>query len=436
MFKAIGIYSQGWKTRTEKGDSTYDGIQVRVRPTSSGENEYLIGNGSLTEYERRDPTYGAKMQEYIMAANKTMAYANSQPLGFSSPYKGVAAISTAKPEIILTQKQFDAFVAAVSDKAKPKAKPNAEAESEAESESDVYELENGPFGSGTMTLYFHVAKGIPKQSKKLMMGEPFAIPFPSDPNSKQNPVSKLIFLRNRDGNTVQFVLKHDAMSYCAMARYDKENQWSPSRENEFNYEVPSITKQLHILKKGAKEGLDLQILPMIDKITSYANDCEKGRMNEGSSYYEDPVRSAHVPGDIKPMILGLFPKVLPDKIDPALQDKMDATEARTLLKLNNDRLAQATTIIAAQPTSVLSPTKKEALNALIENFNRQLSENSSNIADLNRLDKEIILFVRRDITELLLQAQKAATGVDALTSIMSRVTPMGPPPSASTADGL
>lgn len=315
-------FSEGWKTRTEKRDPTYDGIQVRVRPTSSGENEYLIGNGSLHEYETRDHDYGEKIRKHIVAANQTMDRSTNQ--FFLSEYRGVEPISLDATQIILNQKQFDAFVAAVS-KAKPKAKPKAEAESEAESESDVYELEDGPFGSGTMTLYFHVAKGIPKQSKKLMMGEPFAIPFPSDPNSKQNPVSKLIFLCNRDGNTVQFVLKPDAMSYCAMARYDTENQYYPSRDNEFNYTVPSITKQLHIFKKGAKEGLDLQILPMIDKITSYANDCanDKDRFAHARKYYEDPNLSDHVPDDIKPMILGLFGRPSSPGVD-ALANRMSA----------------------------------------------------------------------------------------------------------------
>lgn len=311
-------FSEGWKTRTEKRDPTYDGIQVRVRPTSSGENEYLIGNGSLHEYETRDHDYGEKIRKHIVAANQTMDRSTNQ--FFLSEYRGVEPISLDATQIILNQKQFDAFVAAVS-KAKPKAKPKAEAESEA----DVYELEDGPFGSGTMTLYFHVAKGIPKQSKKLMMGEPFAIPFPSDPNSKQNPVSKLIFLCNRDGNTVQFVLKPDAMSYCAMARYDTENQYYPSRDNEFNYTVPSITKQLHIFKKGAKEGLDLQILPMIDKITSYANDCanDKDRFAHARKYYEDPNLSDHVPDDIKPMILGLFGRPSSPGVD-ALANRMSA----------------------------------------------------------------------------------------------------------------
>lgn len=320
MFRAFKTYfSEGWKTRTDKGDPTYDGIQVRVKPTSSGENEYLIGNGSLHEYKMRDHDYGEKIRKHIVAANQTMDRSTNQ--FFLSEYRGVEPISLDATQIILNQKQFDAFVAAVSDKAKPK----AEAESEAESESDVYELEDGPFGSGTMTLYFHVAKGIPKQSKKLMMGEPFAIPFPSDPNSKQNPVSKLIFLCNRDGNTVQFVLKPDAMSYCAMARYDTENQYNPSRDNEFNYTVPSITKQLHIFKKGAKEGLDLQILPMIDKITSYANDCanDKDRFAHARKYYEDPIRSAHVPNDIKPMILGLFGRPSSPGVD-ALANRMSA----------------------------------------------------------------------------------------------------------------
>lgn len=292
MLKAFRTYSEGWKIKTEKGDPTYDGIQVRVRPTSSGENEYLIGNDSLQGYERRDPEYGEKIRKHIMAANQTMDRSNKN---FFLDYKGVEPISlNPATQIILNQKQFDAFSASASASAPASAAP--------EPETAVFALENGPVGSGTMLLYFD---GRPKQFK---MDKPLEIQIPPNPKSKQNPVSKLIFLGNRDEITVQFVLKPDAMSYCAMARYDKVNQWSPSRENEFNYKVPSITKQLTLAKKGKKEGLDSQILPMIDNLTSYANDCaaEEERMDEGSSYYEDPIRSAHVPNDIKPMILGLF----------------------------------------------------------------------------------------------------------------------------------
>ena len=298
MFKAFKIYNSGWKIKTEKGESTYDGIQVRVRPTSSGENEYLIGNASLHEYETRDPAYGKKILDYIISANNTMASSNAH---FMLDYKGVANISTdpSRDEIILNQKQFNAFAAAAAAAAPA---PQQQASAAHEPDTEVFALENGPVGSGTMLLYFG---GRPKQFK---MDNPLEIQFPPNPKSKQNPVSKLIFLGNRDGITVQFVLKPDAMSYCAMARYDKVNQWAPSEKDEFNYKVPSITKQLTLAKKGQKEGLDSQILPMIDNLTSYANDCaaEKERMDEGYLYYENPIRSAHVPDDIKPMILGLF----------------------------------------------------------------------------------------------------------------------------------
>lgn len=311
MLKAFRTYSEGWKIKTEKGDPTYDGIQVRVRPTSYGENEYLIGNGSLHEYEMRDPAYGEKILKHIKAANQTMDRSTNQ--FFLSDYKGVKPINlNPATQIILTQKQFDAFSASAS----ASAPASAPASAAHEPDTAVFALENGPVGSGTMLLYFG---GILNQFK---MDKPLEIQFPPNPKSKQNPVSKLIFLGNRDGITVQFVLKPDAMSYCAMARYDKVNQWGPS-EKEFNYKVPSITKQLTLAKKGQKEGLDSQILPMIDNLTSYANDCadEKERMEEGSSYYKDPILSAHVPDDIKLMILGLFDRPSSPGVD-ALAGRM------------------------------------------------------------------------------------------------------------------
>jgi hypothetical protein len=294
MFKAFTSYiAEGWKIKTDKGEPTYDGIQVRSRPTSSGENEYLIGNGSLHEYESRDPAYGEKILKHILTANRTMETSNKN---FLSEYKGVEPISlNPATKIILTQKQFGAFAAAASASA-PAPASAAAAPPEPE---PTFALENGPIGSRKMLLYF---KGTPRDFK---MGKSLVIDVPVGPKS---PISKLIFFDNASEITIEYVLKPDAMSYCAMARYDTVNQFAPTRDGELKHEFPpSITKELHLLKKGEKEELDTQIRTMIAKIESYANDCaaEKDVMDNGRAYYTG-VRSAHVPDPIKRRILGLF----------------------------------------------------------------------------------------------------------------------------------
>jgi hypothetical protein len=275
-----------------RGGTLYDGIEVYMIKDNT-ETRYGVGNRPLNEYDSSDEDdqrYAHKIRHYLDKAG---------------------ILYDPRTKIILNQKNFDKFVDAVAPKsyfgeaATTSYDPNsfraaAPAPAPAPPEPEpTFALENGPIGSRKMLLYY---KGIPKDFK---MDKSLAIDVPVGPKS---PISKLIFFGNAGEITIKYVLKPDAMSYCAMARYDAVNQFAPTRDGELNHEFPpSITKKLHLLKKGKKEELDTQIRTMIAKIESYANDCaaEKDVMDNGHAYYTD-VRSAHVPDPIKRRILGLF----------------------------------------------------------------------------------------------------------------------------------
>ena len=235
-------------------------------------------------------------------------------------------------------------------------------------------------------------------------------------NKDTTPFAKVDFVTAHRSVHVTFTLPSmNEVAYCALAQYGDRDR------NVYDLLSPSATIVLSPTEhESTKKDWDitLPIDTLFMNFSQYFKHCESGTgFNEHAyTFYEER----------NPLISTLF-FTKPTEVESTPEQ---------LLRLNNNRLAQATKIIDAQPDSVLSDTEKEVLNALIKNFSRRLSENSSNIDELNKLDKEIILFVRVEITELLLQAQKAAmTGVDALTAQMRRVTPMGGvarPPSSSS----
>lgn len=130
------------------------------------------------------------------------------------------------------------------------------------------------------------------------------------PNSSQNPITKLRFTVVGDKIKVDFVLKRDVFSYCAMARYDETNSYNPSSSGQLNYSVPYITKPLLLSEFFSKKeiGVGDQIIPIMDNIKQYANDCATNAEMMGSSrgYYEGNVRTAHIPDTVKENILKLF----------------------------------------------------------------------------------------------------------------------------------
>lgn len=424
---------------TTESPTPFDGIEVNYFKKY---NTFHLGNGryELIDYlsDRSKMEYGEKIQAALNRTNakiRALSKINQEEVG--------GIISDEKMnELELTPGQFVYFAAATKsdhrrqelfDRLYP-----AEAEPPKEEPRTAFALK---IVGKSMTLFFQ------KKPHTLSLGSSTEVDIPPELNSDQNPVFKLIFTPGPGVKlTVKYVLKRDAMSYCAMTRYANENQHDLSihTTGEFDYTIPCITKYLDITSATETSGdtrvnyqLDSQILPIIKSIATYANDCanDKDRFAHARKQYED----LDMPATLKSNILALFPQVLPEeKIDPALQAKMDARKARSFLTSSIRRLESATKLIAAQPDSVLSPTEKEPLNGRIEYYKTQLSANGSNIAELNRLDNEIILFGTVEIPTLLIQAKKAAAmrpsspGMDALAGRMSGLlTPMdGPPPSA------
>jgi hypothetical protein len=142
----------------------------------------------------------------------------------------------------------------------------------------------------------------------LLVDKPLEIDIP---NSSQNPITKLRFTVDGDNINVDFVLKKDVFSYCAMARYDETNSYNPSSIGQLNYSVPPyITKPLLLSEFFSKKevGVGDQIIPIMDKIQQYANECamEPDTMELGGDYYKGNVRSAHIPDTVKENILKLF----------------------------------------------------------------------------------------------------------------------------------
>lgn len=145
----------------------------------------------------------------------------------------------------------------------------------------------------------------------LTLDKPLVINIPADPKSRQNPLTKLIFTVRGNDITVEFVLKKDVFSYCAMAGHDEQNSYNPSLTRELNYEVPSITKSLILsgFFSAMEIGVGDQIIPTMDNIQRYANECatDAERMQLTRKYYEGNVRAVHINDKTKAAILKMFP---------------------------------------------------------------------------------------------------------------------------------
>jgi hypothetical protein len=235
------------------------------------------------------------------------------------------------------------------------------------------------------------------------------------------PFAKVDFVMSRTDHSVRvkFTLPSmDKVAYCALAQYGDH------AENVYDLLSPSATLVLSPTSREANEknwDVTLPIDTFYTKFLQYFDRCKTGTgFNEHAyTFYQER----------NPIVSTLF-----FEKPPSVEHS-----AQVLLNVSNKNLNASTELIAAQPESVLSSTEKEELNAIIDNFKSQLSANVSNIDELNRLHKEITLFVKVDITKLLLQARKAAamrpSSLAVVADQMSRLTPIGAvarrPPSSS-----
>lgn len=248
----------------------YDGIEV-FKAIVDGKPRYYIGNRPLLIYETsgtsNDKDYGRKITRKLKGIKQYVAV--------GGPFDGV---------VYLEQDGFDKF------------KAQFESDSSSESESGIQlERISEP---GVMHLHFF------GKTHRLMVGKPLEIAIPPNPSASQNPVKKLVFKGTMDDKmTVEFVLKKNAISYCAMAMHDEKNSYEPSRREEFDYNVPSITKSLALTGffSTNKIKIDDQIIHIIDEIQRHAIECADipDVMASARAYYKDPLRSSHIPQTIK-----------------------------------------------------------------------------------------------------------------------------------------
>lgn len=134
----------------------------------------------------------------------------------------------------------------------------------------------------------------------LLLNQPLEIQIPPNPKSKQNPITKLIFVATEVNKpsegmvpevTFEIVLKKDDMSRCAMRQYEQECQMH-GRHDEFNEEKLSIKNNIMLSGFFGKNIISIgnDIIPLMDKLEKFANVCESeslegkmGSMSVGSS---------------------------------------------------------------------------------------------------------------------------------------------------------
>lgn len=279
MFKSLA--KRFATTNINKRDGPlYGGIEV-FRADVDGVSRYYIGNKPIDRYitsdKPADNAYGKLIQSKLNGITRFVDEGGA--------FNGM---------IFIDQDNFDKFSAKF-----PSAVSATAATASPESKNSII-LENGPKGSKTMILHFGPT------DYTLRIGKSVIVSITPNPTSKQTPVKNLIFSGNEHGLVVAFVLNKNAMSYCALSAYDRVNQYS--KQNEFDFRVPSITKPL-ILQSEHQNDITSQIIPMIDNLTAYANTCADPQDTEGymigaMQYYNE---SAQLDENTKRSILRMFP---------------------------------------------------------------------------------------------------------------------------------
>ena len=258
MFKAMAKKFAGEKLNP-KGGPNYGGIEVLKVNLDDGVR-YYIGNKPLNQYaessNESDREYGQKITKYLTGLLVT-------------PDTG----KTFNGQLYLDQANFDKFAAKFDSVASV-----ASVASEDVSQNDQIRLERMTGVQGQIKLHFGNTEHI------LSLDKPLAIQIPRNPKSKQNPVTQLIFLATEETKpiegvvpriTVEFVLKNDDMARCAMGKYETECQMNGSRD-EFGKKKPSIKKDIMLSGFFRKNiiGIGSDIIPLMDKLEIFANECE------------------------------------------------------------------------------------------------------------------------------------------------------------------
>ena len=285
----------------------YEGIEVFKGVAADGVARYYIGNRPIAEYEA-SPNLADRQYGKLIRTKLTGIEYN---VDAGSTFNGITFMDKAN---------FDKFEQKFPPPAPSSAASSASATSELTKKNSI-QLELTKV-KNKLNLYFMGKR------YDLMRDQDLTIPVPSNPASRENPIRQLTFLatydeaNNKLDMTVKFVLKNNVISYCAMASYDGKNDHNPSLMGEFNYDIPSITKSLHLgefqSSRETQIGVGDQIINLMDEIQKYANECNTDRelMPATKAYYEPGVRSAHIPDETRQRILELF--------EPSLASRMSA----------------------------------------------------------------------------------------------------------------
>jgi hypothetical protein len=241
-------------------------------------------------------------------------------------------------------------------------------------------------------------------TRDLIVGEPVSFEIPNNPKYPQyiQPVTELIFLGTEQGTTaditVEFMLNLDQpMALCAMKRYEDECVRS-RRHDEFDHEKLSIKISLRLTGFFASNtmGVGDQILPLIDKLQQFANDCAKEAKED-----DDAGDHARFKVSDPQVYINLITKHI----------------AGCLQRINKE--------------NVFSPEQKTSLNAVLTAFQSRFNDlkQTKNLEALKTLHEEVNTFRNGD----LFQAEQTSLKNASLAAQMKRLSVRGA--SAGAASG-
>lgn len=240
-------------------------------------------------------------------------------------------------------------------------------------------------------------------TRDLIVGKPVSFEIPNNPKYPQyiQPVTELRFLGTEQGTeadiTVEFMLNLDQpMAQCAMKRYQEECV-RLSRHDEFDHEKLSIKISLRLTGFFASNtmGVGDQILPLIDKLQQFANDCEKEE-NE-------------------------------DDADDAEVEPFQVSNPQVYINLITKHLDKCSQQIKE---TVFSPEQKFLFKADLTAFQQRFDvlKQTKDLKALNQLNKDVKTF----LNVKLVQAKKTQAS---LAAQMKRLSVSGPGAGAGAASG-
>ena len=233
-------------------------------------------------------------------------------------------------------------------------------------------------------------------TRDLIVDKPVSFEIPNNPKYPQyiQPVTALRFLGTEQGTeadiTVEFMLNLDQpMALCAMKRYEDECVRF-RRHDEFDHEKLSIKISLRLTGFLASNtmGVGDQILPLIDKLQQFANDCAKEAKED-------------------------------DAGDHAEVEPFKVSDPQVYITLITKHIAECSQRIDKE--KVFSPEQKMSLKAVLTAFQSRFNDlkQTKVLEALKTLHEEVNKFRNED----LFQAKKTQAS---LAAQMKRLSVSGP----------